>query len=331
MGNNRLIGRSALAAKGTRPVVGRLLAPGVLLVAAHTLAHGVVAAGQFSTAPAPTAVVVERMPPAASEPLRVVVQKTPADDAHERDREAKSDAHEAADLVAQQDAARAASRQVYLSIATLAVSAIGALFLFLAWRDAQRTVKAAETSAEIARASLAASHRPWLHVSFNVSGLRVERTQVVVAGNTKIENVGNMPALNAHAVTMIRLLTGGEDSRAVALQAIDEAIRADDAASVQFGGTTLFPNASAAGTLNEFPVRSTFDGDPDADRRACTLLVIVGVRYRSPTDVRPRHTFFSGRLSAWNAESRLLNVAVEGPYASAELSYDTKSYPTYAD
>ena len=99
------------------------------------------------------AVIIEQMP-AAPAPLRVLVEMTAADVAHDQERERKSDEHEAKDLLAQQQSAEAARTQVLVGIVTLIVLMVAGGLLFATWRDARRTAMAAERSADIAQSAL---------------------------------------------------------------------------------------------------------------------------------------------------------------------------------
>lgn len=97
-------------------------------------------------------------------PVRII--ENPSDAKHTREREKKSDEHDAADLKAQQDAARAAvssavTNESQLSLAWLQfwLSIFGTGFLFLALILNWLAVKCAQVSAEQARAAVKVAER----------------------------------------------------------------------------------------------------------------------------------------------------------------------------
>lgn len=106
----------------------------------------------------------EAEPQRAPEPLPVVItfnpvpQKPPCDDACKR-AEKEKEQHEAADLAAQEDQAKAAWKAVYFTCAQFVLSGITLAFLYLTFNRTNLTAQAAVRAAEAAEASVAVAHK----------------------------------------------------------------------------------------------------------------------------------------------------------------------------
>lgn len=88
--------------------------------------------------------------PTESAPLPVRIVETPHDVAHSREREAKSDKHDADDLDAQVRTASAAEEQVRINWTSLVLSLIGAVFLGWTLFETRRSASAATKAAAAA-------------------------------------------------------------------------------------------------------------------------------------------------------------------------------------
>jgi hypothetical protein len=239
-------------------------------------------------------------PAAASQPIRVLIEKTPADEKHERERERKSDEHEAKDLLAQERSADAAKTQAWIGGATLAVSCIGAIFLFLTWRDARRTVKATEASAvaaqesaRIAQSSLGLSQRPWLQVEFNLPGpVTVSDGMLGIPVRFTITNVGNTPALNVRPFAMVFLLdsTNAEMGRTE----IKKLIAREEKAPDDHHGEPIFPaQQHDERTMTMFSVQWL---SRNLDPSRCQILIVGGAYYHGAAERTIRQTLVPSRL-----------------------------------
>ena len=137
----------------------------------------------------------QSQPPAQSssapEPLRVIIEKTSAEEAGEKVREAKTDEHERLDLIAQQQSAQAAQLQLWISGATLVISAIGGALLLATWVETKRGARATERSAALA-------HRAWLRVDVDLQRVVAHDSEGRLMGypTLTLRNVGSTPALD---------------------------------------------------------------------------------------------------------------------------------------
>ena len=261
---------------------------------------------------------------------KALSERMDADERRAAAREAKSDEHDRLDLIAQQQSAEAAQTQVKLAGATLFVSIVGAVFLALTWRDAGRTVKAAEESARIARDSLMVSQRPWVNVAFEPSYFRIQSDRkLFIQGLLRGSNVGNGPALNAITITRVLMMVD-ENPREVAQRTIRELIEEHknphDAA---YDGTPVFPKEQSYLDAT-FTTPPAFEKDPDADTRNCTVVLVHGIRYRNAIQGEVHQTYISGRLQPRDGK-RAFDLTSNLVYDTTMLEFLTKGFPSYAD
>lgn len=158
-------------------------------------------------------------------PLPVRIVEDEANAQHARDREQKSDRHEAEDLQAQRDSARAGMRaasaamgqeeaawsQVYLTGFGTLVAIIGTGFLVMTYQQTKITAKAADASAKAAqdmvidsRNSYIIQHRPWVSIELLVDGPVTWRGEsVILPFKYILRNHGLTPALRTQVFILL--------------------------------------------------------------------------------------------------------------------------------
>lgn len=232
-------------------------------------------------------------------------------------------------------AAMASVVQAGTGLLTLLVSTVGAVFLFLTWRDARRTVKATEASAKAAQDTLAVSQRPWLKLEVQPAGpLAVSNGGSFRLGvRLQLENLGTAPATEVRTFAQMQL-GPPEQAVAVANSLIDVLVRDPKKRAGQDEPVAaLFPGGKpwyAKKSLESSVVRAA----PGTLQSAAALIVVACVEYRTSGYETPRRTFIAGLyFRVQDDESRLsffdftkaISLAVNGSHV------DYTNFPSSAD